>query len=92
MKKIELAAEVSEESCPHCGKNLIYKYGRFGRFLACPGYPDCKFTKNIVRQTGVPCPLDGGMLVERRSKKEMCIRDRVYRSQRDGPGHRYRGT
>ena len=69
MKKIELAAEVSEESCPHCGKNLIYKYGRFGRFLACPGYPDCKFTKNIVRQTGVPCPLDGGMLVERRSKK-----------------------
>ncbi len=69
MKKVELTAEVSEETCPQCGRNLIYKHGRFGRFLACPGYPDCKYTKNIVRQTGIPCPLDGGMLVERRSKK-----------------------
>lgn len=69
MEKIEIEDEVSEESCPQCGKNLIYKHGRFGRFLACPGYPECKYTKNIVRQTGVACPLDGGMLVERRSKK-----------------------
>lgn len=69
MEKIELAAEVSEETCPQCGQNLIYKHGRFGRFLACPGYPECKFTKNIVHRTGVLCPLDGGMLVERRSKK-----------------------
>ncbi len=69
MEKIELEAEVSEEECPQCGEKLIYKHGRFGRFLACPGYPECKYTKNIVQQTGVPCPLDGGMLVERRSKK-----------------------
>ncbi len=69
MKKIEIEAEVSEERCPQCGENLVFKHGRFGRFLACPGYPECKFTKNIVQQTGVACPLDGGMLVERRSKK-----------------------
>ena len=69
MEKIELEAEVSEEECPQCGEKLIYKHGRFGRFLACPGYPECKYTKNIVQQTGVACPLDGGMLVERRSKK-----------------------
>lgn len=69
IKKIELEAEVSEETCPQCGQNLIFKHGRFGRFLACPGYPECKYTKNIVRETGVECPLDGGMLVERRSKK-----------------------
>ncbi len=69
MEKIELAAEVSDETCPQCGENLVYKHGRFGRFLACPGYPECKFTKNILRQTGVYCPLDGGMIVERRSKK-----------------------
>ena len=69
IKHIELTAEVSEESCPECGRNLIYKHGRFGRFLACSGYPECKFTKNIVKDTGVSCPLCGKMLVERRSKK-----------------------
>lgn len=69
MEKVELEEEVSEEQCPQCGQNLVYKHGRFGRFLACPGYPECKYTKNIVKKTGVLCPLDGGMLVERRSKK-----------------------
>lgn len=69
MEKVELKAEVSDERCPQCGENLVYKHGRFGQFLACPGYPECKFTKNIVKETGVRCPLDGGMLVERRSKK-----------------------
>ena len=69
MARVELKDEISEEHCPQCGENLVYKHGRFGRFLACPGYPDCKFTKNIVKETGVLCPLDGGMIVERRSKK-----------------------
>jgi DNA topoisomerase-1 len=69
IKRIELKAEVSAETCPHCGRNLIYKHGRFGRFLACPGYPECKYTKNIVKEIGVTCPLCGGALVERRSKK-----------------------
>jgi DNA topoisomerase-1 len=69
IKKIELQSEKSEEVCPRCGRNLIYKHGRFGRFLACPGYPECKYTKNVVRETGVACPLDNGILVERRTKK-----------------------
>ncbi|NMD42168.1 MAG: type I DNA topoisomerase, partial [Firmicutes bacterium] len=57
MERVELKDEISEERCPQCGENLVYKHGRFGRFLACPGYPDCKFTKNIVKETGVLCPL-----------------------------------
>lgn len=69
IKRIELTAEVSDETCPQCARNLIYKHGRFGRFLACPGYPECKYTKNIVKETGVACPLCDKMLVERRSKK-----------------------
>ena len=69
IKHIELTAEVSSETCPQCSRNLIYKHGRFGRFLACPGYPECKYTKNIVKEVGVPCPLCGGPLVERHSKK-----------------------
>ncbi len=69
IEKVELEPEESTEACPQCGKLLIYKHGRFGRFLACPGFPDCRYTKNISREIGVSCPLDGGQLVERRSKK-----------------------
>ncbi len=69
IEKVEVAPEVSDEACPNCGKQLVYKHGRFGRFLACPAYPECKFTKKIVKETGVACPLDGAMIVERRSKK-----------------------
>jgi len=69
IEKVEIAPETSDETCPNCGKNLIYKHGRFGRFLACPAYPECKFTKRIVKETGVACPLDGGMIIERKSKK-----------------------
>ena len=69
IEKVELTPEVSDEVCPHCGEQLIYKHGRFGRFLACPAYPECKYTKKIVKETGVECPLDGGMIVERRTRK-----------------------
>lgn len=72
IEKVEVGPELSEEICPQCGKNLVYKHGRFGRFLACPAYPECRYTKKIVRKTGVTCPIDGdkgGMIVERRSKK-----------------------
>ncbi len=69
MKQVEVEEESSEETCPHCGRNLVYKHGRFGRFLACPGFPDCKFTKNINAETGVKCPKDGGELVVRKTKK-----------------------
>ena len=69
IEKVEVAPELSEELCPQCGQQLVYKHGRFGRFLACPAYPECRFTKKIVKETGVACPLDGGMIIERRSKK-----------------------
>lgn len=58
--------EKTDEVCPKCGSPMIIKRGRFGKFLACSKYPDCKYTQGI--STGVLCPEDGGKLVERRSR------------------------
>ncbi|MFC6331179.1 type I DNA topoisomerase [Paenibacillus septentrionalis] len=70
MKEIEIQDEVSDELCEKCGKPLVYKMGRFGRFLACSGFPDCRNTKPIVKDIGVECPkCHKGKVVERRSKK-----------------------
>lgn len=69
MKKIEIRDEETDEVCPNCGKNLVKKMGRYGQFLACPGFPECRYTKQIKVEIGVKCPFCGGMVVERRSKK-----------------------
>ncbi len=69
MEEVELTPEYSEETCPKCGLNLVYRFGRYGRFLACPGFPDCRHTQNIEAETGVKCPEDNGDLVEKRTKK-----------------------
>ncbi|WP_276352514.1 type I DNA topoisomerase [Cohnella caldifontis] len=70
MKEIEIRDEPSDEICDKCGKPMVYKMGRFGKFLACSGFPDCRNTKPIVKDTGVGCPKCGkGQIVERRSKK-----------------------
>jgi len=69
MENVELEPEYSEETCPKCGLNLVYRYGRFGRFLACPGFPECRFTRNVDAETGVKCPVDGGEIVLKRSRK-----------------------
>lgn len=70
MKEIEIEDEVSDEICEKCGKPLVYKLGRFGKFLACSGFPDCRNTKPIVKDIGVSCPkCKEGHVVERRSKK-----------------------
>ncbi|EGL17132.1 MULTISPECIES: type I DNA topoisomerase [Paenibacillus] len=70
MKEIEIQDEVSDEICEKCGKHLVYKMGRFGKFLACSGFPDCRNTKPIVKDIGVTCPkCKEGKVVERRSKK-----------------------
>jgi len=70
MKEIEIQDEVSDELCEKCGKPLVYKMGRFGRFLACSGFPDCRNTKPIVKDIGIECPTcHNGQIVERRSKK-----------------------
>lgn len=67
--KMEIEDEVSDEVCPQCGRNLVVKMGRYGKFLACPGFPDCRFTKPLLEEIGVKCPKCGGVLVARRSKK-----------------------
>jgi DNA topoisomerase-1 len=70
MKEIEIQDEVSDELCEKCGRHLVYKMGRFGKFLACSGFPDCRNTKPIIKGTGVVCPsCNTGNIVERRSKK-----------------------
>lgn len=66
---VEIEDEVSEEVCELCGRNLVVKMGRFGKFLACPGFPNCRYTKPIVESVGVPCPACGGDVVLKRSKK-----------------------
>ncbi|HWO53347.1 MAG TPA: type I DNA topoisomerase [Paenibacillus cookii] len=70
MKEIEIEDEVSDEICDKCGRPMVYKLGRFGKFLACSGFPDCRNTKPIVKDIGVTCPkCKEGHVVERRSKK-----------------------
>ncbi len=66
---IEIADEVSEIPCEKCGRMMVYKQGRFGKFLACPGYPECKNTKSITPEIKAPCPNCGGKVQVRKSKK-----------------------
>ncbi|MBA7667811.1 DNA topoisomerase 1 [subsurface metagenome] len=70
MEKVKLAEELTEEICPECGKPLIIKMGRYGKFVACSGYPECKYTKPYQVKIGVKCPQCGGELLERMSKKK----------------------
>ncbi len=67
--KVSLQEEVSDVICEKCGRNMVYKMGRFGKFLACPGFPECRNAKPIVNDIGVPCPKCGSKILERRSKK-----------------------
>ena len=63
--RIKVPDEVSQEICPECGRNLVVKSGRFGRFLACPGYPECSFTMPLVVVMPGRCPSCGGRLMKR---------------------------
>jgi len=67
--KIKIQDEVSDVVCEFCGRNMVYKQGRFGKFLACPGFPNCRNTKAIVESTGISCPNCSGELIARRTKK-----------------------
>ena len=68
-QRIQIPAELSDEMCDKCGKQMVIKSGRFGRFLACPGYPDCDFTKPIVVEMPGKCPKCGAKILKRTSKK-----------------------
>ncbi|MDD5127257.1 MAG: type I DNA topoisomerase [Dehalococcoidales bacterium] len=72
IERVKLADQLVEETCPKCGKPLAIKMGRFGKFLACTGFPECKFTKPFQLKTGVKCPEPGcgGDIVGRMSKKK----------------------
>jgi len=70
IEKIKLADEVTEEICPKCSKPIVVKVGRYGKFLACSGYPECKYTKSFQIKTGVKCPECGSELVEKVNKKK----------------------
>ncbi|MBV8596656.1 MAG: type I DNA topoisomerase [Candidatus Eremiobacteraeota bacterium] len=67
--KVELEEDETDEVCATCGRPMKVKTGRYGKFLACSGYPECKTTKPIVKDAGVVCPRDGGRILERRSKR-----------------------
>ncbi len=67
--RIKVPDEVTSEICPNCGRNLVVKSSRFGRFLGCPGYPECTFTKPIVIEMPGRCPKCGGRILKRTSKK-----------------------
>ena len=67
-QRIKVPDEESDEICPNCGRRLVYKSGRFGRFLACPGYPECTFTMPIVVEMPGKCPACGGRLLKRTSR------------------------
>jgi DNA topoisomerase-1 len=56
-------------ACPTCGKELVIRYGRFGKFISCSGFPDCRYTEPWLLKIGVLCPTDGGELVERKTRK-----------------------
>lgn len=69
IEKVVIPDEVSDVKCEKCGSMMVYKMGRFGRFLACPNFPNCRNTKAIVEKTDVKCPLCGGEIIKRKSKK-----------------------
>ncbi len=69
LAKVKIADEVTDIICEECGRNMVIKYGPHGKFLACPGFPECKNTKPYLEKTGVSCPKCGKDIVVRKSKK-----------------------
>lgn len=71
MREVEIKDEPAGEDCEECGSPMVYKMGRYGKFMACSNFPDCRNTKPIVKEIGVKCPkCEEGNIVERKSKKK----------------------
>ena len=70
LEHVEIEEEVSDVKFDKCGRMMVYKYGRFGKFLACPGYPECKNTKAIIETIDIPCPKCGGIVQVRKAKNK----------------------
>jgi len=69
MPTVEMGNEPTGELCPECGHPLIYKYGRYGKFIGCSNFPECRYSQPILVKTGVKCPECGGDLVEKRTRR-----------------------
>lgn len=69
LEKVDIQDEVTDVICDNCGRNMVIKYGPHGRFLACPGFPECRNTKPYFEKIGVACPKCGGELVLKKTKK-----------------------
>ena len=69
LEHVELVDEVSDVQCEKCGRMMVYKYGRYGKFLACPGFPECRNAKPIIETVDVPCPVCGGAVQVKKSKR-----------------------
>ena len=69
MEKIEIKDEVTDEICEKCGRNMVIKLGRYGKFLACPGFPECRNTKPILKEIGIKCPVCHQPIVEKKTKR-----------------------
>ena len=69
LEKVKIADEVTDVLCDECGRNMVIKYGPHGKFLACPGFPECRCTKPYLEKAGVKCPLCGNDVIIRRTKK-----------------------
>jgi len=68
MNRVQKPVEEMDELCPDCGRNLIIRTGRFGRFVSCSGFPECRYSRSFLTKTGAFCPQCGGDLVERKTK------------------------
>ena len=69
LESVKIEDEVTDEICELCGRNMVIKYGPHGKFLACPGFPECKNTKPYLEKIGVPCPRCGKEVVRKKTKK-----------------------
>ena len=69
LEHVKLEEEVTDIPCDKCGRMMVVKYGRYGKFLACPGYPECKNVKPFVEKIDVPCPVCGGIVQVRKTKR-----------------------
>lgn len=69
LEQVKIEDEVTDVICEECGRNMVVKYGPHGKFLACPGFPDCRNTKPYLEKIGVPCPVCGKDVVIRKTKK-----------------------
>jgi DNA topoisomerase I len=68
-ERVKIATEETGEKCPTCGEPLVVRFGKFGKFLSCSTFPDCKFTKPFVEETNILCPKDGGKVIVKKTRK-----------------------